>query len=36
MSARARKAVKSLSNTYKVGLCGLVELGFGSGSDLSV
>lgn len=36
MSARARKAVKRLSNTYEVGLCGLVELRFGSGSDLSV
>jgi hypothetical protein len=36
MSARARKAVKRLSNTYEVGLCGLVELRFGSSSNLSV
>jgi hypothetical protein len=36
MSARARKAVKRLLNTYEVGLCGLVELRFGSSSDLGV
>jgi hypothetical protein len=36
MSARAPKALKRLSNTYEVGLCGLVELRFSSGSDLGV